>query len=1252
NRDEILELPLSATIEPSDTLSEISISDGNNTLQVAAENISVSGNGQVTVSGQDLSGLADGELTVTLVITDIAGNVGQVSDTITKDTLVSGGGGEQDPDLSIAVTAISDDTGVDGDFYTSDTTLTISGELSQPLLADERVEVSADGETWHVAVVDGNSWQFDDATEHGHGQINYQVRVIDSAGNIGATGDKTITIDTQAPGSQEGDVHSIVFDGGGDDVTNLDESFAIGMVGQIEASDTINSIVISDGNSTINVDAGDIALGEDGQVVVSGQDLSSLDDGELSITLSITDLAGNVGEVSDTITKDTLVSGGEGANDPDVSIEVTGISNDTGVEGDFISSDTILTISGEVSQALLADERVEISLDGETWFETELDGNSWQYSDPTEHSDGEISYQVRIIDSAGNIGASGDKTITIDTRAPGSDAGDIHQVSGEGGGDELISKAEVGSFEVSATIEPGDSVDSVEISDGLVSVTVPAEDISVSETGQVTIVGQDLSKLNDGELTITLTISDVAGNIGSVTDTITKDTVVSGGGDEQDPDLDIAITAISDDTNIDGDFVSSDTTLTVSGSLSENLRPDERVEISSDGETWVSVDVSDTSWSYQDPTEHADGEVEYQVRVIDGAGNVGASGSQTVVVDTMAPGSQDGDVHAVDYLGGGDELASASEIEALTLSATIDPSDTIESVLVSDGRTSILIDEEDISVAEDGSVSIASQDLSSFRDGEISVTLTIKDLAGNIGEVKDTIVKDSVVSGGSGSNDPDVTIAIESISEDTGTAGDYITSDTTLTVSGSVSHSLQTDERIEVSLDGETWHSASVEGRDWQYTDPTEHSDGQINYQVRIVDNAGNVGASTEQSVSIDTSAPDSESHSIEIMGGGDELLSSSEVGALELTASIDPSDRIDSITISDGSETLTVDSADISFADDGSVTIAGQDLSALADGELTVTLNISDSAGNVGAVSDTISKDTRVSGGEGANDPDLNISVSAISEDSGTAADDFITSDTSLTISGSLSSQLQADERLEISLDGESWAEVSVDDSSWSYQDPSEHSDGQLTYQLRVIDTAGNVGATAEQAVTIDTMAPGSQEGDSQAVTFSAGGDEFINYGESSATGLVVTLAEGDSLSEVTISDGSLSLTVSEDDIVVAEDGSISIIGQDLQALADGQLTATATIIDIAGNVGEISSTISKDTLVSGGDKPSAAAVTIQVTAISEDTGTADDFITSDNTLTVSGTIRFSQKKKLLSSGIFFSWSTEKLFRVLGFLV
>src|SRR6185369_4725078 len=101
-------------------------------------------------------------------------------------------------------------------------------------------------------------------------------------------------------------------------------------------------------------------------------------------------------------------------------------------------------------------------------------------------------------------------------------------------------------------------------------------------------------------------------------------------------------------------------------------------------------------------------------------------------------------------------------------------------------------------------------------------------------------------------------------------------------------------------------------------------------------------------------------------------------------------------------------------------------------------------------------------------------VAISAISTDSGTSSSDFITNDTTLTVTGT-NGALGSGEKVQVSSDGGStWSDASQTDAThWSLIDGTTHS-SSFTYSVRIIDTAGNVDAnTASQAVTIDTAAP-----------------------------------------------------------------------------------------------------------------------------------------------------------------------------------
>ena len=140
-----------------------------------------------------------------------------------------------------------------------------------------------------------------------------------------------------------------------------------------------------------------------------------------------------------------------------------------------------------------------------------------------------------------------------------------------------------------------------------------------------------------------------------------------------------------------------------------------------------------------------------------------------------------------------------------------------------------------------------------LADGSYQYLVRVIDAAGNVGTVvSQTVVVDTTP--------PAVTlISVDSITQDSGhSTSDFITSDNQLTVQGSLNAPLASGEHVQISLDGgNTWIDVSVSGQTWTYADGRTLADGDYVYQLRVIDDAGNVSATTSQTVTIDMQAPD-----------------------------------------------------------------------------------------------------------------------------------------------------------------------------------------------------------------------------------------------------------------------------------------------------------------------------------------------------------------------------------------------------------
>ncbi|MEQ6887026.1 retention module-containing protein, partial [Salicola sp. Rm-C-2C1-2] len=296
-----------------------------------------------------------------------------------------------------------------------------------------------------------------------------------SSGDTGAPAAPSISLDN---------------DTGADDSVTSDGSYS---VGNVEDGATVE--YSTDGGNTWSTEA------------------PSAEEGDNSIQVRQTDEAGNVSDESElTFTLDSTA--------PTLSVEEPGTGNDTTptIEG---SSDQN---GGTVNVTVTDADGAEQTLSAEV-----QDDGSWSV-DAKELPEGDYTVDASITDAAGND-TSASATGTVDTTAPG-EGGDSSNSIAFDDADDLINASEQTSVTFTGTVEDGAAIDSIVISDGDTNtgdITVAEGDISVDGDGNVTVTGQDVSSLADGELSVTMTVTDEAGNQGSVADTATLDTGADAG---------------------------------------------------------------------------------------------------------------------------------------------------------------------------------------------------------------------------------------------------------------------------------------------------------------------------------------------------------------------------------------------------------------------------------------------------------------------------------------------------------------------------------------------------------------------------------------------------------------------------------------------------------------------------------------------------------------------------------------------------
>ncbi|HDT2093927.1 TPA: Ig-like domain-containing protein [Enterobacter roggenkampii] len=1104
--------------------------------------VDASGNWSVGVPASVISALTDGTVTLSATITDSAGN----SSTQTHDVVVN------TASVALTVNTLSGDDVINASEAGS--SLVINGSSAQ-FASGTQVTVTLNGKSYTATIQSDGSWTTTvpaaDVGALADG-ASYQVSVSaqDSAGNS-ASATHSISVDTTAP------VVSIATLSG-DDMLNAAEAQQPLTVHGSSSAEAGQTVTVTLGGKTYTA-----TVANDGTwtLDVPAADLAALSQGALTLTASVNDKAGNNGQTTHTLTVDTVA--------PTVTIS-TVADDDIVNNAEQLAGQTIRgTTTAEQGQT------VTVSFNGHSYQATVGADGSWSVFVPGRDflglSDGDYTITASVNDKAGNPGSAthdvtlnGDvPTITINTFAQ----------------DDIVNAAEHGTpLVVSGTTNaPAGQTVTITLNGKTYAATVQNDG-----TWSYTVGSAEVSALADGgSYVINAQVSNTIGNSASDNHTVTVDLTA--------PSMGISIDSLQNDTGLSAsDFITNDNQVVVNGSLTAQLGNNEKAQISLDGGlTWIDLTVTGTTWRYTDGRSLTDGTYQYQVRVIDNAGNVGATDSQDVVIDLTKPAATTITVDSITQdtgLSGSDFITSDNQISLKgTLGAALGAGDHAQISL--DGGVTWT----DVSVS---GLSWTYVDGRTLADGDYNYQLRVIDDAGNISATASQVVTIDTVA-----PDASKTIAIDSISDDTGlSSSDFITRDTSLTLHGSLGATLADGEYAQISLDGGvTWQNVIVTGNSWYYVDSRTLGNQTYDYYVRVVDAAGNVGASAHQQVTVDTVAPDAaitvtvDNITVDTGFDNNDFLTSSTSYTLHgtLGAELGAGEFVQ--VSMDGGNTwvyATVSGTQWSYSDTRTLT----------DGSHNYQVRVVDQAGNVGATtSQAVTVDTQA--------PQYGITVDSISEDTGQSSSDFITMDTTLTINGSLGSALANDERVQISLDGgNTWLDTTVTNQRWSYTDTRDLPDGDYTYQVRIIDQAGNVGSTASQVVTVDTTPPTTV---GTVVSYTDGeGERQGTFGSAVATDDNSPLING-TLNRAP-DDGEI-VQLYRDGVLLGQvtmNGSASWSFQD-NGLSDGNHTYIVRVTDRAGNYTESDGfVLNVDTSI----PTTTAAITAQTT--------------SDTTPIVSGTV------------------------------
>ncbi|MBO4121110.1 BapA prefix-like domain-containing protein [Cupriavidus gilardii] len=455
------------------------------------------------------------------------------------------------------------------------------------------IDTNGDGTADATVTADGSgNWTYTPATPLPDGTV-VSVTASDAAGNTSAPA--TDIVDAAAPTAPS--IDTVV-----DDVDPISAPLTSGD----STNDTTPTIAgTAEANSTVQIFNGTTLLG-----TVTADDSGNwtftpttpLTDGSYALTATATDGDGNTGPAS----------------------TVFNLTVDTAAPGlPLITQFTGNTIAGTAE----ANSTIGIDTNGDGTADATViaDGSgNWTYSPATPLADG-TAIAVTATDAAGNVSAPA--TATIDATVPAlpviaSVTDDVDPVSGAlTSGDSTND----GTPTIAGTAEANSTV-------RIFNGTTLIGTVTADGTGNWSFTPS--TALADGSYSLTATATDAAGNVSgsSTAFNLTVDTAA--------PAATLAITGMTDDTGTAGDWTTGDTAPTFSGTLSAPLAEGDRIEVSYDGgNTWTQATVNGTSWSWSASNhQFADGSHSVTVRMIDAAGNLGTSDTQTFTIATnVAP---------------------------------------------------------------------------------------------------------------------------------------------------------------------------------------------------------------------------------------------------------------------------------------------------------------------------------------------------------------------------------------------------------------------------------------------------------------------------------------------------------------------------------------------------------------------------------------------------------------------------------------